>query len=152
MAEKWTNTSAVPSSGAMKPKPLSALNHFTVPVAISSSPLSVMLRRDLAAPTGRLPRPGSGTGPCPGHGLPQHQVADNDVLHGAARTVRSAAGSRRGSARWPTSPKGGGRGPRRASRPYDDSPFPARWRGTRDFGPSKFGSYPGDPARYVGRR
>src|ERR1700730_8121127 len=42
MAEKWTNTSAVPSSGAMKPKPLSALNHFTVPVAISSSPLSAM--------------------------------------------------------------------------------------------------------------
>jgi hypothetical protein len=23
---------------------------------------------------------------------------------------------------------------------YDDWPFPARWRGTRDFGPSKFGS------------
>src|SRR3984893_8121576 len=25
---------------------------------------------------------------------------------------------------------------------YDDWPFPARWRGTRDFGPSKFGRYP----------
>jgi len=35
---------------------------------------------------------------------------------------------------------------------YDDWPFPARWRGTRDFGPSKFGRYPGDPARYSGRR
>src|ERR1700750_981018 len=35
----------------MKPKPLSALNHFTVPVAISSNPFSVCLRRDLAAPT-----------------------------------------------------------------------------------------------------
>jgi hypothetical protein len=35
----------------MKPKPLSALNHFTVPVAISSDPFSVSLRRDLAAPT-----------------------------------------------------------------------------------------------------
>src|ERR1700759_500723 len=34
----------------MKPKPLSALNHFTVPVAISSNPFSVCLRRDLAAP------------------------------------------------------------------------------------------------------
>src|SRR6059058_3445683 len=31
----------------MKPKPLSALNHFTVPVAISSNPLSAMPRRDL---------------------------------------------------------------------------------------------------------
>ena len=35
---------------------------------------------------------------------------------------------------------------------YDDWPFPARWRGTRDFGPSKFGRYPGDPLRYSGRR
>jgi hypothetical protein len=35
---------------------------------------------------------------------------------------------------------------------HDDWPFPARWRGTRDFGPSKFGRYSGDPLRYVGRR
>jgi hypothetical protein len=35
---------------------------------------------------------------------------------------------------------------------YDDWPFPARWRGTRDFGPSKFGRYSGDPPRYAGRR
>lgn len=35
---------------------------------------------------------------------------------------------------------------------YDDWPFPARWRGTRDFGPSKFGRYPGDPPPYSGRR
>jgi hypothetical protein len=35
---------------------------------------------------------------------------------------------------------------------YDDWPFPARWRGTRDFGPSRFGRYPGDPPRYSGRR
>ena len=34
----------------------------------------------------------------------------------------------------------------------DDWPFPARWRGTRDFGPSKFGRYPDDPAHYSGRR
>jgi hypothetical protein len=34
----------------------------------------------------------------------------------------------------------------------DDWPFPARWRGTRDFGPSKFGRYPGDPPQYTGRR
>jgi hypothetical protein len=35
---------------------------------------------------------------------------------------------------------------------YDDWPFPPRWRATRDFGPSKFGRYPGDPPRYSGRR
>lgn len=35
---------------------------------------------------------------------------------------------------------------------YDDWPFPARWRGTRDFGPWKFGRYPGDSPRYSGRR
>ena len=35
---------------------------------------------------------------------------------------------------------------------YDDWPFPARWRGTRDFGPSKFGRYPRDAPRYSGRR
>ena len=34
----------------------------------------------------------------------------------------------------------------------DDWPFPARWRGTRDFGPSKFGRYSGDPPQYAGRR
>jgi hypothetical protein len=35
---------------------------------------------------------------------------------------------------------------------HDDWPFPVRWRGTRDFGPSKFGRYPGDPPQYTGRR
>src|SRR6516225_7193742 len=35
---------------------------------------------------------------------------------------------------------------------YDDWPFPPRWRATRDFGPSKFGRYRGDPPRYSGRR
>ena len=35
---------------------------------------------------------------------------------------------------------------------HNDWPFPPRWRGTRDFGHSKFGRYPGDPDRYAGRR
>src|SRR4051812_42564178 len=30
----WTKRSLPPSSGVMKPKPLSSLNHFTVPVAM----------------------------------------------------------------------------------------------------------------------
>jgi hypothetical protein len=32
-AERWTNTSLPPLSRAMKPKPFSVLNHFTVPVS-----------------------------------------------------------------------------------------------------------------------
>lgn len=34
----------------------------------------------------------------------------------------------------------------------DNAPFPYRWRGTADFGPSRFGRYPGDPPSYTGRR
>jgi hypothetical protein len=34
----------------------------------------------------------------------------------------------------------------------DGQPFPARWRETRDFRPSKFGRYPDDPPMYMGRR
>lgn len=35
---------------------------------------------------------------------------------------------------------------------HGDGPFPYRWRGTADFGPSKFGRYPGDPPSFTGRR
>jgi hypothetical protein len=34
----------------------------------------------------------------------------------------------------------------------DDWPFPARWRGTRDFGASKFGRNSADPSSYSDRR
>src|SRR5881392_1514258 len=37
MAVWWTKRSLPPSSGVMKPKPLSLLNHLTVPVAILPS-------------------------------------------------------------------------------------------------------------------
>src|SRR3954469_568512 len=40
MPEKWTKRSRSPSSGVMKPKPFSSLNHFTVPVAMSHLPPS----------------------------------------------------------------------------------------------------------------
>ena len=33
-----------------------------------------------------------------------------------------------------------------------DGLFPYRWRGTADYGPSKFGRYPGDPPSFTGRR
>ena len=35
---------------------------------------------------------------------------------------------------------------------HDDGEFPPRWRKTADFGLSKFGRYPGDPAWFSGRR
>lgn len=33
-----------------------------------------------------------------------------------------------------------------------DGPFPYRWRGTADYGPSKFGRYADDPPSFTGRR
>src|SRR3954469_19516641 len=38
MPEKWTKASFPPSSGVMKPKPFSSLNHLTTPVAIHTPP------------------------------------------------------------------------------------------------------------------
>jgi hypothetical protein len=35
---------------------------------------------------------------------------------------------------------------------HRDGPFPYRWRGTADYGPSKFGRYPDDPPSFTGRR
>jgi hypothetical protein len=35
---------------------------------------------------------------------------------------------------------------------HDVGPFPARWRTTADFGPSRFGRWSGDPEAFVGRR
>lgn len=35
---------------------------------------------------------------------------------------------------------------------HPGGPFPARWPGTADVGPSKSGRYSGDPHRYRGRR
>ena len=35
---------------------------------------------------------------------------------------------------------------------HRDGPFPYRWRGTADYGPSKFGRHPDDPPSFTGRR
>ncbi|WP_146104268.1 hypothetical protein [Nonomuraea solani] len=35
---------------------------------------------------------------------------------------------------------------------HQAGPFPYRWRGTVDFGPSRFGRYPRDPVSFAGRR
>src|SRR5688500_16662420 len=40
MPEKWTKRSRPPSSGVMKPKPLSSENHLTVPDAMPALPHS----------------------------------------------------------------------------------------------------------------
>src|SRR5579875_84237 len=53
MLEWWTNRSRLPSSGVMKPKPFSSLNHLTVPVAIGSFPPG-----NISAATRRCPRRG----------------------------------------------------------------------------------------------
>src|SRR5450432_3364851 len=49
--EKWAKTSGVPSSGVMNPKPLVALNHFTVPAAMMLPHFSTLgtLAGDLVA-------------------------------------------------------------------------------------------------------
>src|SRR5205807_1423248 len=54
---KCTNRSRPPSSGVMKPKPLSSLNHLTVPVAMYS-PLMPLL----SDTSGRPPRASSNAG------------------------------------------------------------------------------------------
>src|SRR5215218_11436805 len=41
MPLKWTNRSRPPSSGVMKPNPLSSLNHLTVPVPTGRTPLDL---------------------------------------------------------------------------------------------------------------
>ena len=54
IAEKCANTSALPSSGVMKPNPFSALNHLTVPVAMMwlAATVADSLGPPPASPTG----------------------------------------------------------------------------------------------------
>src|SRR4051794_28193420 len=65
MAEKWTKTSALPSSGVMKPKPFSPLNHFTVPCAMSLSSIRGLPRRSPVQEHRVADRTHSGS--CPAH-------------------------------------------------------------------------------------
>src|ERR671930_536587 len=61
MALWWTKRSLPPSSGVMKPKPFSSLNHFTVPVAIAGSSTGVLCAADAedAASNDLRPAPAS---------------------------------------------------------------------------------------------
>src|SRR3954447_8910679 len=53
MPLKWTNRSRPPSSGVMKPKPLSSLNHLTVPVPITAIPTCALSGWDRPSPVRR---------------------------------------------------------------------------------------------------
>jgi hypothetical protein len=63
IALKCTKTSALPSSGVMNPKPFSALNHFTVPVAMMPFPPSNTVGAHLA-PIRPRPQPEAARGNC----------------------------------------------------------------------------------------
>src|SRR4051794_3355085 len=65
--EKWTNASFPPSSGVMKPKPFSSLNHFTTPVAMTALLHVQACVRVLPALPSRIP-------PCRHRGGPTAQV------------------------------------------------------------------------------
>src|SRR5215204_7070987 len=55
MPEKWTNKSRPPSSGVMKPKPLSSENHLTVPEAMLNCPSPLpMVLSEPPVTTGRI--------------------------------------------------------------------------------------------------
>src|SRR5947209_5137031 len=60
MPVKWTNRSRPPSSGVMKPKPLSSLNHLTVPVAMYSPSCNLYEHSGLPAHAGKRSRAGGG--------------------------------------------------------------------------------------------
>src|SRR5262245_2147750 len=79
--EKWTKRSRPPSSGVMKPKPFSSLNHLTVPVPMLS--LTLLLER--------------GRGPsCQGSRAPYHLMADTAVGPDAGEPTRECARRARG--------------------------------------------------------
>src|SRR5579875_1132425 len=111
MPVKWTNRSRPPSSGVMNPKPLSSLNHFTVPVAISH-PSSVDPRAGFAPPRpgGKrtIPRPCAGKNTVGGH-APQQPPNVNDHRWGARPPTTSqrqdpSAGPRHGTGGSPNNP------------------------------------------------
>src|SRR4051794_12352077 len=65
MPEKWTKRSRPPSSGVMKPKPLSSENHLTVPVLTDDAfpldrPSAGPVGENVSAYCGRAQGPSSG--------------------------------------------------------------------------------------------
>src|SRR5215210_9248271 len=92
MPLKWTNRSRPPSSGVMKPKPLSSLNHLTVPVPIRASTSLDAPSTDPAAG----PDADTLTGGCRGA---QGEICGVRGVRGgvaAAHGARAAAGARDG--------------------------------------------------------
>src|SRR5215213_6648463 len=83
MALKCAKTSALPSSGAMKPKPFSALNHLTVPVAIllSFCPMGTADASPMRSTVDRGP----------GSGLPPGRGARGGVRSGIRHLVSGHA-------------------------------------------------------------
>src|SRR3954470_14691283 len=77
MALWWTKRSFVPSSGVMKPKPLSSLNHLTVPVAMSvtSTALCALRTREEAV---KRSAAGAGTA-VPDHDDPARTASNSSV-------------------------------------------------------------------------
>src|SRR5919206_991857 len=65
MAEKWTNTSGPPPSTEMKPKPFSALNHFTTPCAMCSPKSDAVEAAASTVPAARLRGPRAPLGGVP---------------------------------------------------------------------------------------
>src|ERR1700754_106269 len=101
----WTNRSFDWSSGVMKPKPLSSLNHFTVPVAIDASSV-VMCEAYAEARVG-------------------DDYGRRALVRAIGRSRVRGTLSRRRSVRWPSTVR---------APPWTRAPTPARRTPSRDNG------------------
>src|SRR5690606_8948670 len=84
IAEKWTNTSALPSSGAMNPNPFASLNHFTVPYCMTRR-TSWWMRDARRGVQGDLSRPAS---------MQTHAAGLQSLRHDSAHQRRDSRGCR----------------------------------------------------------
>src|SRR5215813_2678304 len=91
MAEKCTNTSDPPPSTVMKPKPFSALNHLTVPCAMSLSFIKVYRPRALRALLGRFRYSGAFCRSWRAARVRSTYTKTQQMIHGMAPTHRTSA-------------------------------------------------------------